>query len=100
MSQDEIWRWVEERKWAYRGEWSDAGVEAIQRLIGSIRVRGKSTRKYPHSRSILLDPKPYRCGNDVRPILPLLGSDTDEQGIRHGETPTPFLGWCDPAPST
>jgi len=43
MSQDEIWRWVEERKWAYRGEWPDACVEAIQRLTESIRVRSEST---------------------------------------------------------
>jgi hypothetical protein len=35
-------------------------------LTGSIWFLGESARKHPNRRTILLDPKSYRCSHDVR----------------------------------
>lgn len=69
MEEQEVWRWVEERKWAYRGEYSLQGSAVEGSLMISIRLRCIVPRKYPYYRSFPVDLQPGRSGHVVSALI-------------------------------
>lgn len=64
MDDNAKWRWIEERKWAYRGEFPSNC--SCSRLMSSIRVRRKFARTDAHHRSLPLNFKQDRRRHVVR----------------------------------